>query len=318
MPAVSPTLRSCYIPVLIYTPAVLAHARGYYQALGLDVRLERLATGANLMPYTLDGRLDVTIGGAGADLFNAVAAGHELRLLVPFHAERPPAATPLIVRADLHASGAVREVADLRDRPVSAPTNGAPLFWLASALESGGLTVRDVELRFVGYGDIGAAFERGELAGALLGEPLVSELVERGLAVRLADDFVDGLQPTYSYCLRSALEEERREDVVRFVAGQLRVYADLESGNGARDWNAPDAHRVISEFTDVASARVAEAQRPYFDPQGRFQPESLERLYRFFVDYGYVEPLPNFDPLALIEPSIVPEALALLEQNGRA
>lgn len=317
MPTASPALRSCYIPVLIYTPAVLARARGYYQALGLDVRLERLATGANLMPFTLNGTLDVTIGGAGSDYFNALAAGHELRLLAPFHAERPPAVTPLLVRADLHASGAVRKVADLRGRPVSAPTPGAPLYWLASALESGGLTVRDVDLRYVGYGDVGAAFERGELDGALLGEPLVSDLVARGLAVRLADDFVDGLQPTYLYCLRSVLDE-RRTDIVRFVAGQLRVYADLASGDPARAWDAPDTLAVITDFTDVPSARIAAAQRPFYDPRGRFQPESLERLYRFFVDNGYVEPLPTFDPAALIDPTIVPEALALLEQGDDA
>jgi ABC-type nitrate/sulfonate/bicarbonate transport system substrate-binding protein len=187
---------------------------------------------------------------------------------------------------------------------------------LAGALESGGLTVRYVDLRFVGYGEVGAAFERGELDGALLGEPLVSDLVARGLAVRLADDFVDGLQPTYLYCLRSMLEE-RRADVVSFVAGQLRTYADLSSGDVTRDWDAPDARAAISEFTDVPSERLPHAQRPYYDPLGRFHPESLERLYGFFVDSGYVEFTPSFDPASLIEADIVPEALALLERGDR-
>lgn len=309
-------LRSCYIPVLIYTPAILAPTRGYYRELGLEIEQEQLASGTNLVPFTVSGRLDVTIGGAGADLFNALTEGHDIRLLAPFHSERPPATTPLIVRTDLYESGAVRTVADLRGRNVSAPTRGAPLFWLASALATGGLTVNDVELHFVGYREVEGAFAEGIIDASLLGEPLVEDLVERGLAVRLADDFVDGLQPTYLYCLRSTLER-RRDDVVRFVAGQLRAYADLESDDPARNWDAPDTSQIIAEFTDFPGDRVPRAMRPHYDPRARLHSEHVERLYRFFADYNYVDSMPDFEPAALLEPELVAEALTLLQKDDR-
>ena len=309
------TLRSCFIPVLIYAPAILALARGYYRELGLEVELERLEAGTDLVPGTLSGHFDVTVGGAGAELFSALAAGHDLRLLAPFHFEHPPATTPLMVRSDLYASGAVRTVEDLRGRIVAAPSRSAPLFWLQAALESGGLTVRDVDLRFVGYHDVAPAFEASAVDAALIGEPIVTELIERGIAVRLTDDFVDGLQPTYLFCLRSTLNE-RRDAVVRFVAAMLRTYADLESDDPKRNWDATDTSEVVAAVTNVPSNRVPPAMRPHYDPLGRFQPESIQRLYRFFVDYNYVDPIPGFSPDALFESDVVTEALALLPKDG--
>lgn len=306
------TVRSGYVPVLIYTPVVLARDRGYYDQLGIDARLERLKTGADIVPFTLSGRFDVAVGGPGPDFWRALADGYNLRLIAPLHAERPPAVTPLLVRADLVETGAVESVADLRDRPVSSPSPGVPLFWLDSALRSGGLGVEDVDLRIVGYGDVGAAFQSGEIDAALLGEPLVADLVERGLAIRLASDFVDGLQPTYLYCLRSTLED-RRDEIVRFVAGYLRACADLESDDSKRSWQAESTRLTVASFTDVGNQAIPDPMRPTYEPEATFRYGSLERLYRFFVNRGDVEPMSGFEPSSLIDAAVGPDALALLQ-----
>ncbi|MEZ4570814.1 MAG: hypothetical protein R2849_10910 [Thermomicrobiales bacterium] len=107
---------------------------------------------------------------AGPDFWQALADGHEIRLIAPLHAERPPATTPLLVRADLFDAGEIASIEDLRGRPVSSPSPGTPLFWLHSALKRGGLSLDDVDLSFVQYEDVGGAFEREEVDAALLGE----------------------------------------------------------------------------------------------------------------------------------------------------
>lgn len=310
-----PVIHTAYIPVLIYTPVVLARERGYYRATGLDVHLDRLQTGGNIVPRLLAGDLDIAIGGPGPDFWQAIASGHDLRLLAPLHAERPPATTPLIVRAEPFDRGEIETVADLRGRTVSSPSAGVPLFWLASALESGGLTLADVDLRIVPYEEVGAALASGEVDAALLGEPLVTDLVERGIAARLASDFVDGLQPTYVYTGRELLDA-RREDVTRFLIAYLRACSDLQSTDRRRGWGSPATVRVISRFTDMPGAEVEESMHPHYEPEAAFHEGSLERLYEFFISRGAIEPIPNFKPASLIDSGPARDALQRLRAEG--
>lgn len=310
-----PVIRTAYIPVLIYTPVVLARERGYYRACGVDVSLERLPTGREIVPRLLGGDLDLAVGGPGPDFWQAIASGQDLRLLAPLHAERPPATTPLIVRSDLFDRGEVDTVADLKGRAVSSPSAGAPLFWLASALESGGLTLSDVDLQIVPYDEVGAALQRQDVDAALLGEPLVTDLVERGVAARLASDFVDGLQPTYLYTRFDVLEA-RRDDLVHFLMAYLRACDDLESGDPRRGWGSPATVRVVSRFTDVPDTEVEEAMHPRYEPQATFHDGSLERLYEFFISRGAIEPIPNFKPASLIDPEPASEAVARLQREA--
>ncbi|HLT20710.1 MAG TPA: ABC transporter substrate-binding protein [Thermomicrobiales bacterium] len=300
-------VRSGYVPVMIYAPIVLAQARGYYADAGVEVELRAMPTGRDIVPNLVSGRFDIAAGGPGPDFWQALRDGHDIRLIAPLHAERPPATTPLIARADLFDSGEVASVEDLRGRPVSSPSPGVPLFWLHSALERGGLTLDDVDLRFVPYDQVGAAFQRREIDAALLGEPLVTDLIDRGIAARLESDFVDGLQPTYLYTLAETLET-RRDEITRFVSAYLRACADLQSGNLDLGWSAASTMDVISHFTDVPGVEVAESMHPIYEPEGRFRRGSIARIYDFFVARGDVEPIDGFDPDSLIDESIV-EAL---------
>ncbi|MFW6074539.1 MAG: ABC transporter substrate-binding protein [Chloroflexota bacterium] len=301
-------VRCGYVPVLIYTPLLLARELGYYRSQGIEVHLERLDTGQPTVSNLLAGSFDIAAGGPGPDFWHSIAEGHDLRIIAPMHAERPPAATPLIARADLFDRGEVDTVGDLHGRPVAAPSRGVPLFWLAAALESGGLTIDDVELRVVPYAEVGPAFERGEIDAAILGEPLVADLIERGLAARLASDFVDGLQPTYLYTTAENLQNHRAE-ITRFVTAYLMACDDLESRDPQRDWNAPATVRLISSFTDVPDDEVEESMHPTFEPEATFHEGSLERLYEFFIARGAIQPIPNFKPSSLIDRSVATEAL---------
>jgi NitT/TauT family transport system substrate-binding protein len=297
--------------VLIYTPLVLAATRGYYAQASVEVKLEMLPTGRDIVSRLLSGRFDVAAGGPGPDFWRAVAAGHDIRLIAPLHAERPPATTPLIARVDLFDSGEIASVDDLRGRPVSAPSGGTPLFWLHSALQRGGLTLDDVDLRFVPYDEVGPAFQRGEIDAALLGEPLVTDLIDRRIAVRLESDFVDGLQPTYLYTLARTLDE-RRDDLTRFVAAYLRACADLESGDPERGWSSPSTLEIIAGFTDPSTSaqgrlgvEVAESMHPTFEPEGCFRRGSIARIYDFFISRGDAERIEGFDPDSLIDETVV-------------
>ncbi len=307
-------IRSSYLPVLVYTPIVLARQRGHYERFGISAETVQLAAGSEAIPALLAGDLEIAVCGPGPNYWQAIDQGHDLRIIAPLHAERPPATTPLVVRSDLFDSGEIDTVADLRGRPVASPSPGVPLYWLALALESGGLTLADVELRDIPYTRIGEAFAAGEVDAALFGEPLATALIEQGLIARLASDFVDGLQATY-LSTRGSILRERRDEIVRFVAAYLQACRDLESADNQRNWASPETVALIASFTHTPEYDVMDVVRPRYEPDGRFREGSLERLYEFFIAQGMISPIPNFKPASLIEHSVTRDARSLLEES---
>lgn len=62
---------------------MLAHDKGYFADYGLDVQLEPLAGGSDMVVLTANGNFDIGLGGTGPAFFNAVARGIHRRIVVP-------------------------------------------------------------------------------------------------------------------------------------------------------------------------------------------------------------------------------------------
>ncbi len=192
-----------YIPILIDAPFFVGIDKGYFEAEGINIKLERLAGGADMLVQTAAGNFDIGSGGIGAAVFNAASAAIEAKQPVPFeivaplHSEKSPVTTPLVVSKARYDSGEITRVSDLKGKKVSINAKGASTeYWLYRALKSGGLKYSDINLQTVGFGDVAAALENKSIDGAMLGEPLATLGEDKGLVKVLAEDFVDGDQPT--------------------------------------------------------------------------------------------------------------------------
>src|SRR5690606_31629813 len=171
-----------YVPVLIYAPVMIAHDKGYFEERGINSTLNPLPGGADLVTLTANGEFDIGIAGAGPAFFNAIQRGVELTVIAPLHFERPPLATPLMVSKERYDSGELTSVEDLRGKKVSVNARGATEYWLDQALRQGGLTIEDIDLQELGFGDVAAALESGALDAAMLGEPLATQAEQNGIA----------------------------------------------------------------------------------------------------------------------------------------
>src|SRR5690606_6791420 len=136
---------------------------------------------------------------------------------LPLHFERPPLATPLMVSKERYDSGELDSIEKLEGKKVSVNARGATEYWLDQALRQGGLTIEDIDLQELGFGDVAAALESGALDAAMLGEPLATQAEQNGIAVRLTDDFVSDFQPTFVF-VNTSFAEENRDLVVNFLA----------------------------------------------------------------------------------------------------
>lgn len=297
------------IPVLIFAPVMIALDKGYFAEQGLDVQLEPLAGGADMVALTANGDFDIGIGGTGPAFFNAIDRGIDLKIIAPLHFERPPQATPLVVSRERFESGELTEVSDLEGLNVAVNARGATEYWLDQALRTDGLTIEDIELQTLGFSDIPAALESGALDGAMLGEPLATRAVQQGLVTILADDFISDFQPTFVW-VNPQFAEQNRELVVGFLVAYLRASRDMIGD----DWDSDENLAILEEYTTVAPDLTREASRSYWEPNGEINAQDLDALQTFFAERGLLEYDEMIDPEDIIDRSYVEEAL---EEIGR-
>jgi NitT/TauT family transport system substrate-binding protein len=295
------------VPVLIYGPVLLAHDKGYFEAQGIDSELQPLAGGADMVTLTANGDFDFGVGGAGPAFFNAINRGIELTVIAPLHFERTPQATPLMVSKARYDSGELDSIEKLAGKRVSVNARGATEYWLDQALRQGGLTIEDIDLQELGFGDVPAALESGALDAAMLGEPLATQAEQNGIAVRLADDFISEFQPTFVY-VSTSFAEENPDLIAGFLAGFLQACRDL-SGDA---WASEENLQALNLATGVPVELIEASARTYCEPDGEIDVEDLQTLQEFFAERGLLDYDELLDVESFIDRSYVEQALEII------
>lgn len=294
-----------YVPVSIFAPVFVAKEKGYYAEQGLDVSLEPLPGGSDMVVLTASEEFDAGIGGAGPAFWNALAQGLPLKVIAPGHMEGNPVATPLMISTADCESGAIASVADLEGEKVSVNARGATEYWLAQALGTAGLTLDDIDLQTLPFPDAVAALQSGAIAAAMVGEPLATQAEQDGIAVRLLSDFpVQEIQPTLIYANESFLNDNP-DAAAGLVTAYLKACRDL-AGPGFKD---PANLAIIEEYTRVPAALVASAVQPVYAVDGEIDVAGLNKLQQFFRERDQLEYDDNLDPAAFIDARSVEAAL---------
>jgi NitT/TauT family transport system substrate-binding protein len=294
-----------YVPVSIFAPVFVAKEKGYYAEQGLDVSLEPLPGGADMVVLTSSGDFDAGIGGAGPAFWNAINQGLPLKVIAPGHAEGDPVATPLMISKANCESGAITSVADLKGKKVSVNARGATEYWLNQALSTGGLTINDIDLQTLAFPDAVAALASGAIDAAMVGEPLATKAEQDGIAVRLASSFpVQDIQPTLVYA-NEDWASKNPEAAQGLVTAYLKASRDL-TGAGYKD---PQNLAIIEQYTKVPAALVADAVQPIYAVDGQINVEGLNKLQTFFRGLGELDYDTDLDPNSFIDTQYVDAAL---------
>lgn len=297
-----------YVPALIFAPVFVAKEKGYFAEYGLDVTLEPLPGGSDMVLLTASGEFDAAITGAGPAFFNAVQGGLPLSVIAPGHQEGSPVATPLMISKEACESGEITSVADLQGKRVSVNARGATEYWLAQALATGGLTMDDITVETLAFPDAVAALQSGAIDAAMVGEPLATRAEQEGIAVRLASDFaVQNIQPTVIIGNNDWLEENP-ELAAGLVAGYLKAARDLSSGG----FSDPGTLAIIEQYTQVPADLIAASVKPVYSVDGHIDLESIATMQQFFRDLDLLEYDENLDPASIVNTQYVEAALSLI------
>jgi NitT/TauT family transport system substrate-binding protein len=270
----------------------IGRERGYFREQGLEVETLPFQSGPNTIPALAAGDLETAGGTISVALLNALERGIEIKMVADKGTSRPGFEFVQVpVRRDLLESGAVRAIPDLRGRHVAVASlqSGAESL-VAHVLARGGLSIGDVDLTPLGYGDMVVAFGNNAIDAANIIEPALSAAVDRGLVA------------TWEPGRSSAAFGGVYQAATVVYAGQFAAQTDLARRymlaylRGVRDYNDAfvkgvgrgEVVRILTEYTGVKDPAVYERMNMAgLDPDGHIARQSLQLDMDYFRQKGY-------------------------------
>jgi NitT/TauT family transport system substrate-binding protein len=278
----------------------LALERGYFQQEGLDVEFVSFANASEMIPALATERIEVGGIGGNPAMWNAVARGVRLKLVLDKGSARPGTGnTALVIRKDLYDAGRGHRLDDLRGLriaitpPGKATTNAMPM---DVGMQRVGASIDDVVIEPLPFPDMVPALANGSVDGAVIVEPFLSRVLRQGGAVRVAT--LDEMYPNFTIGLVGFSPEfyAQRSAAKGFVRAYIRAVRDYHAAisKPVGDADRAQVDEIIARYTRIDVATVREMAPVGLNPNGRFNLESLLHAYRWFRERGFIpEPVPE-------------------------
>jgi len=276
---------------LSHSGRYVAMERGYFRDEGIDFEEVPFDTSAKMLPALAAGQVDMAVGGMSAGLFNAIAQGIPVRIVMDSTSAPPgDSAGGLLARKDLVDSGQLRDVRDLRGMRVGITSKGQSTEWLlATALSQVGLSLADVEVNELAYPDMVIGLANRNTDVAVLIEPFGAQAVSQGSAVRFKD-WGDVLPNDHMAMVMysAAFAQEQTDAGRRYAKAYVRGIRDyVAARNQGRDREAIIA--ILMKYSGLRNREIFDQMTWIpLDPDGRVNPATVAAAQDWFADQGYV------------------------------
>lgn len=271
------------IPSFTAAPLYIAIDKGYYTAAGLDVQLTNAGSPADQAALLTTNRLQLVGGAVTASFYNSFAR----KLPVALVLSRAVSPINHYLMARMALRGVLKTPADLKGRIVAIDQIGTDLSYeLLKTLQSAGLTLADVQVKFLPFSEQPAALATGAIDLALMVSPLQDATADKGIAFRFlnTDKFI-----TPRPMAGSVLEMNRdwaaaHPDAAKaFIVATLRAtrYYCEAYHHGA---NRPDVVRILAKYSNVQDpALIEKIDWTAMDVDGRISMDSIMDIQDFYV-----------------------------------
>lgn len=299
---------------------LVASEKGYFKKLGLDIQTKMFIDGQQAVPALIAGDLDMTFMTANASLFNSIARGAPLVVILDRGNNKPGRGYTVINVSKQMADSGIKTAADfakLKGKKIGVSGTGSINQYMASlALQKAGLDPRkDVQwvfnvpqpdlMKMLGQGQIDAtdlAYQFGFFAEKNGWGPMI-----------ITGDKIEPDSPIGVFATRQNLIKDKRDVLVRFAMAYLQ---------GVKEFNAaaidPDKHadivQILAKTTALQKPETVKAIAPnwsYTNEDGIPNIKAFMRMQDYWAGYyDYIEKKVSAE--RLFDTSIAKEAVKRL------
>jgi NitT/TauT family transport system substrate-binding protein len=302
----------------------IAREKGYFKKLGIDIQTREFQDGAFAVPSMIAGELEMTLMTANASLFNSVAKGAPLVIVLDRGNNKPGSAYTVVnVTQELYDAG-VKSLADfakLKGKKVGVGATGSiNQYFLAQGLLKAGLDpAKDVEwvlnvpqpdlMKMLGQKQVDAtdlAYQFGFFAQNNKWGPII-----------VTDDQIVPGAEIATYAIRKDFLQKNRDAVVRFAMAYLQGVKEFNAA--AKDpTKHPDIVDILAKNTALNKPELVKAIAPnwsYINEDGAPLVDSIMDMQEFWSGkyFTYVEKKVSREQL--FDLSIARDAKARLDKE---
>ncbi|HLH26605.1 MAG TPA: ABC transporter substrate-binding protein [Chloroflexota bacterium] len=279
-----------------------AQEKGYFTEQGLDVELVDINTGQGSVPALAAGQLDVGVGAVGSGLFNAIARGIDVKLVMTKGSVGTDPQGPftgvqaMVLSADLAASGAVRDYRDLKGRTIGLSDRGSGLeIMVDRALKEVGLTLDDVEFKNLTYPDMLAALANRSVDAGMELEPFIAQGQARGILTRwkTGAELYPGDQAA-AVVYGPTMAQMGRDAGNRLAVAYTRGLRDYHEAFGPERRNRAEIVAILTRNTTVKDPALYDQMgAAYMNPDCYLNADAMAWDLDWYVANGYVPQKPD-------------------------
>lgn len=241
----------------IVEPSRVPQADGTYEKVtGAKINWQKFDSGADVITAIASGSLD--IGYVGSSPL-AAAASREIPIETIF-------VVGLISEAEALAVKGIDKPEGLAGKKIATPFVSTAHYSLLTALKHWKVDPKSVEILNLRPPEIAAAWERGDIDGAYVWDPVLSELKKTGSVLATSADVAAWGGPTFdAWIVSKKFAEEHPEIVTGFVQVTGKAYASYLANPDS--WNAasPEAAK-IAKLTGAKVEEVPALLKGYHFP----------------------------------------------------
>lgn len=317
LPLAQVTVNVGNLGIIADLPLFIAVEKGHFKEAGIDVKLHNFAGGAEMMAPLSVGQLEVGSNtGFNITMFNAIVRGLAIKVVASTAAVRLGVydGQGILLRPDLREK--LTTVAHLKGRKVAVNTAGSALVYsLGKILESAGLTLKDIDLVYIPWPDMGTALKNKAIDAGFAVEPFVSAISERGFGlkwVRQADIINNPYQDIAGVSLNSEWAAKNRDMATRFMTAWLKGAREYHEATLLKP-NRKEAIGIAVKHTRIKDPGVYDKINWFYvNPNGFVDERSLADQIKWYHDNGYITAKPSVE--AFVDNSYLKRAV---ERLGR-
>ncbi|HWE74410.1 MAG TPA: ABC transporter substrate-binding protein [Stellaceae bacterium] len=171
------------VPGIAAAGTYIADSKGYFKDEGIDVTIADLASAADAMASLATNQFNVVEGGYSAGYWNALAK--DFPIITAF--ERGMRPTNHMIFVPTQMADKIKTLKDLKGHSLAVNAPGSlTVYEAGKMLESAGLTIKDVDVKYMPFPQMLVAFKNGAVDAAEDIPPFENIGIEQGLMKPIA------------------------------------------------------------------------------------------------------------------------------------